>query len=357
MEDGSDTEPGTTLSIVEVPPEAPVPPPAAPPPPNVNVFDFLVTDDTPNASKVSLAPSDSKSMDYTPSILGSDIGRKQTITEYDPEYESIGFSYGRDPIPSTKRKDRPKVEYITPAAKDLHLHLMKNDDDDTPPKIKLKDKKRKHLQIEELDLTAARRPSQEPDDAVMSDAPPPVLHSGLTGGLNRLLSKSKFPPSPDYSNDPPSPVKRSKKASTSQEIVVRDYRERSKPSTTLAVTKVRKRRTSDESRPRKKKHRTHHHEDSHTHGERSTRQKAIEYPSQSREDSQQQLVVYKSRAELFMSFVTKGEESKSGMSVHKALKRYHRERGRTDLREDEEKELWKGLRLKRNERGEVVVFF
>ena len=234
---------------------------------------------------------------------------------------------------------------------------MNYDDVDTPPQTKSTDKKRKRLQVEELDLTAARRPSQEPDDAIMSDAPPAVLHSGLTGGLNRLLSKSKFPPSPDYSNDPPSPVKRSKQISTSQELVVKDYRERSKPSSSLAVTKVRKRRTSDESRPRKKKHRTHHHEDSHHHRERSTKQKAIEYQSTSNEDSQQQLVVFKSRAELFMSFVTKGEESKSGMSMHKALKRYHRERGRTNVREEEEKELWKGLRMKRNERGEVVVFF
>jgi cell growth-regulating nucleolar protein len=62
--------------------------------------------------------------------------------------------------------------------------------------------------------------------------------------------------------------------------------------------------------------------------------------------------------------------------MHKALKRYHRDypssvgseeregdriRGRAkgrdrDRRGDEENELWRMLRLKKNDRGEVVVF-
>ena len=67
------------------------------------------------------------------------------------------------------------------------------------------------------------------------------------------------------------------------------------------------------------------------------------------------MVVYKTRAEFFMSLITKGEDSEKGMSVHKVLKRYHRERARG--REEEEKELFKGLRVRRNERGEIVVFF
>ena len=55
--------------------------------------------------------------------------------------------------------------------------------------------------------------------------------------------------------------------------------------------------------------------------------------------------------------MTKGPESESGCSVNKALKRYHRERGEKVGAEKqvEEKELWKSLRLRRNERGEVVV--
>ncbi|MDI1493266.1 MAG: hypothetical protein OHK93_005054 [Ramalina farinacea] len=389
VEDAPDPDTGTTISIVAPLPEAPAPPPAVPPPPSVNVFDFLVTEETPP----------SKSMNYTPSIIGSEIGRKQTITELDPDYDRYGVSYGRDPVPSARRKDRPRVEYITPSGKDLHRDLTSYDhDDDTSQRhSKSSDKKkRKRHQVENLDLSTTRRDSSE--DALMSDAPPAppprhpqqqqqrVLHSGLTGGLNRLLSKSAFPLSPDDSQDPPSPVKRSRPGSSSisQSLVVKD-RDRSDrrappaaPSTSVttstALTKSSHRRESDESKPRRKKHRSshHHHDDDtttssrHHHKERKPLQKTIEHASSSKGqngDSQQQMIPYRSRADLFMSFVNKGEESERGMSMRKALKRYHRERGgggrammRTADKGEEEKELWKGLRLRRNERGEVVLF-
>ena len=56
--------------------------------------------------------------------------------------------------------------------------------------------------------------AQEERDMIMSDAPP-MLHTGLTGGLNRLLARPEFPPSPDYSGDyveasPLSPMKRAR---------------------------------------------------------------------------------------------------------------------------------------------------
>jgi cell growth-regulating nucleolar protein len=59
-----------------------------------------------------------------------------------------------------------------------------------------------------------------------------------------------------------------------------------------------------------------------------------------------------------MSFVNKGPDSERGVSINKALKRYHREKGIREggEKEDEDKELWKGLRLRRNSRGEVVLF-
>lgn len=342
-------------------------------PADVNVFDFLVTEDTPNASKVSLAPgsyegpNDSKkSLEYAASIIGSEVARKGKSTKQDPDYDKRGFSYGADPIPTTKQKrlpatekrERPKVEYFTPAPKprdsqmDSYSLNGENGDDERKTEKKSTDKKRKRHQVEELDLTTARRASHKPD-IIMSDAPAPMLHSGLTGGLGRLLSKHKFPPSPEYSNgdpDPPSPVKRSKKAQT----LIANERGRKVPSSS-ALVKVSKRRTSDESRPRKHR-RSHHHEDAHND---RPRRKAIEDHPRTQEDDSQQLVVFKSRAELFMSFVTKGPESQSGYSVHKALKRYHRERedsGQSVERADEEKELWKHLRLKRNDRGELVVF-
>jgi len=273
--------------------------------------------------------------------------------EYDEAYEENGYSYGADPIPVAPQPKQ--IEYQTPAPKSLNngnrdtiiYELDGRDHRST-------DKKRKRHHVEELDINAIRA-SQERDEA-MPDAPR-VLHSGLTGGLNRLLSKSKFPPSPEYSGNEPGSLSRSKT------IIAK---ERGRNGST-ALVKVRKaasssRRTSDESRPRKH-HRSSHH---HSNGERDHSEhrpkrtlKSIEYhhPMEQRNDSQQ-LVVYRTRAELFLSFVTKGPESVTGCSMNKALKRYHREREEQNLglgKAEEEKELWKSLRLKKNERGEIVV--
>lgn len=84
------------------------------------------------------------------------------------------------------------------------------------------------------------------------------------------------------------------------------------------------------------------------------------------------------KALYFLSLVTKGPESGRGCSINKTLKRFHRDypariessedhhdehrgRGRSsradrDRRQEEEKDLWRTLRLKRNDRGEIVVF-
>ena len=90
--------------------------------------------------------------------------------------------------------------------------------------------------------------------------------------------------------------------------------------------------------------------------------KAIEDRRDRNEREGGQLVVFRSRAELFMSFVNKGPESERGVSINKALKRYHRERSGSDGRGglgrgEEEKELWKSMRLRRNDMGEIIVFF
>ena len=67
----------------------------------------------------------------------------------------------------------------------------------------------------------------------------------------------------------------------------------------------------------------------------------------------------------FLSLVTKGPESSRGFSVNKILKRFHKDcwgeyedgssRADREQRQDTEKELWRTLRLKRNDRGEIVV--
>lgn len=477
VEDAPDADSGSvTVTTVEAPPEAPpVPPSPLPSPtavsteqPSVNVFDFLVPSDSPEAPRPSVVPETAKSkksvkMDYTPSVVGSEISSKRDkkiASKHDPDYDTKGFSYGADPIATSKKRDRPKVEYFTPApkdlARDLERHLVGNGNTEDSTSRKSTDKKRKRHSshhLEEFEL--ARRPSREAsEDAIMSDAPLPAsaytpsFHTGLTGGLTRLLSRDDRYSDNDDNNrtahykDTPAPSRTSrppKSQPSRTTYIVKDSRAHaeqqpttsSRPSDSTALVKVKKRRSSDESRPRKH-HRgaaaatseyhdegtattttssTHHHRRRKRSKHRSpsptttttTRRppvRAIDYhPNHNNNDDddggtdqqhqQQQLILYRSRAEFFMSFITKGPESESGTSMNKALKRYHRERTTTTPatssmgtgtskgtgtvaaererdrerdnkgkgKEEEEKELWKGLRLKRNSRGEVVVFF
>ena len=96
-------------------------------------------------------------------------------------------------------------------------------------------------------------------------------------------------------------------------------------------------------------------------------------------DSDAETDAHREKAAAFLALVNKGPESERGYSVHKALRKFHREvvaaspaasedgkekekekkRGRSRHRDrdrGEEEELWRMLRLKRNDRGEVVVF-
>lgn len=359
VEDAPDPDTGNALTIVNPPPEAPSPPNARPmqPAEAVNVFDFLVTEDTPNASNISLGGSKEQMQMVAdaPSVFEAGLqvaSESDDDHEYDEAFKEHGYSYGTEPIPA--KKPQKQIEYQTPAPKNPQSGSRESIYELDGTTGRSTDKKRKRNHVEELDIAAIRR-SQERDE-VMADAPA-VLHSGLTGGLGRLLSRSKFPPSPEYSGNEPgtlSPLKRPKSIIT---------KERGRNGTS-ALVRIRKgsssRRTSDESRPRKH-HRSHRHHstngDEHDSERPKRKLKTIEYHPQQDNDSQQ-LVVYRTRAELFLSFVTKGPESETGYSMNKALKRYHREREEQGLgmgKAEEEKQLWKSLRLRRNERGEVVL--
>ncbi|KAL8670652.1 MAG: hypothetical protein Q9168_004814 [Polycauliona sp. 1 TL-2023] len=399
VEDALDGDSHNAITIVDAPPEAPTPPPAvsAKNTQPVNVFDFLVNEETPNASKISLGGSHAQ-MEMKPHarplfnanpLSSSDSG---TDHEYDSAYERHGYTYGADPIPATSSLKR--IEYQTPAPKsqsqtatrrDSHIYELDG------AERKSTDKKRKRTPVEELDLTAARPSSRHQSaDLMMVDAPTPLLtHSGLTGGLNRLLStkpvaaNDRLPPSPEYSTStshqqnpsPPSPVTRKKR------VVTTFDGQKVRKTESGALVRVRKgtgsRRASDESTRPRKQHRllTENGEDRHrregsmttTTSSRPSKRssvKTIEYHAHTtsstngQQNGSNQMVIYRTRAELFLSFVNKGPESETGCSVNKALKRYHRERGERGLglaKQEEEKELWKSLRVRRNERGEAVI--
>ncbi|CAI6341671.1 unnamed protein product [Periconia digitata] len=415
------------VALVDAPPRAPTPPPAAnalgyqeraalPP---VNVFDFLDTTETPNRPRPQVHDEsrmieDSQPPAYVQSQPHVDVMNFQVAD--DDDFAQNGFAYGTESIrPTNERFDssfdtrqrEPNMNFVTPAPKSKHSRT-KSRDKDIDTTIRKEERKRKRNSPAELDMTLVH--AQQEKDILMSDAPP-MLHSGLTGGLNRLLARPEFPPSPEYSGDhmensPLSPMKRAKGGASKAFIRAQKQfddqqekerraeakkdkergreRERKERKVSNALVKIRpkiKKRddsTRDSRKPREGERRRRRQYSSSLSPSRERKTvRAIEYhPSRSYSpapDESGQLIVrpnadmarsntdYKARADMFMSFVNKGPDSERGMSINKTLKRYHRERydawDRGVSKADEEKELWKSMRLKRNDRGEIVLFF
>jgi cell growth-regulating nucleolar protein len=481
----------------KVPPAAPSPPQtsktaapaskakvAAPAEEDVNVFDFLVTDQTPTASKLSLAGAkgpmtmvaNARSVFESGKALAQyDTDVDDEDREYDIAYEENGFSYGADPIkPSLYGNQVPNVsmDFMTPAPKKKEKKHKKKDierssPDPTPRTTS--DKKRKRGHVEELDVEAAN--SRYGDDTPMTDAPssvannvgtPYLQHSGLTGGLDRMLREGRSL-SPDYEDytddehdlrryqDPQSPLKRTRpneklasnsknngnvddglgislkgragriismfggsnvstssrgSAEPSSKALVRTRRSPSNGDHSSELVQVRRSKktnarnstttdAADEVRKTKRKISSQSNGNDHYDSTRPSRRlKAIEQRggSDSGGDDDRKMVLYRhqedealtdeeqerDKALYFLSLVTKGPESGRGCSINKTLKRFHRDypariespednqgerrgRGRSsradrDRRQEEEKDLWRTLRLKRNDRGEIVVF-
>lgn len=329
-------------------PEAPSPPSAAPgftlSADPVNVFDFLVDSETPNASRGELPAPEPMMMieDTQEENNDRDLVRVRFEDYHDVEQSTTDLvHYVNGPVDAAYHTPAPKSE------RDRERRREKKDRDLAREK---KDKKRKRLHVDTRDL------SPKEGDEEMTDAPP-VLHSGLTGGLNRLLSRpSVFPPSPDYSGadagdaSPGSPLKKTK--STKK-------RGRSRVDTIsnniMSLITTRREHSSEE-RP-KRKHRKHR-EASERPSKKMIEYKPLHENNQINGDDSQ-VVLYKPRSEMLLDFINKGPESDRGMSMHKALKRYHRERNATGAalsKGEEEKELWRSLRMKRNDRGEIVLF-
>ncbi|KAI8635360.1 hypothetical protein F5Y19DRAFT_9428 [Xylariaceae sp. FL1651] len=317
-----------------MPPEAPTPPPAVADDGNMNVFDFLV-DATPNASNVNLLP--------LQNMIGGG-GRQLIRFEQDVSNYVDESGYMVD----DGAMGQYGTAYETPAPKAYRKKTK-----DASRELK-KDKKRKRLHIETSPAALDLR-----TDEVMTDAPP-VLHSGLTGGLNRMMRPSQFPPSPDYSggdaaeNSPASPIKKKKHSKSSKPTRSESFGSNLKALMSgSSKSKVSKKRKHSSER-KEKKRRTHH-------SDSEKAPKLIEYRAKSGDEKDESgaLIVYKPRSDLFLSFCNKGPESDRGCSVNKALKRFHRERissGTSLGKVLEEKELWRSLRMRRNERGEIVLF-
>lgn len=355
-------------------PHAPTPPSGADQ--HVNVFDFLVGNPTPKPSNSDLraeALAAAASEDEKPDE-GTQLVRFQydTVASIEKSQEAGDekrglVRYGADSpvLASNLQTPAPRAE------------KKKSKDGDK------KDKKRKRLH---LDI----------NDSVMTDAPP-ILHSGLTGGLKGMMrGPSVFPPSPEYSADaaetPASPLKKTRHSKNSSSgtgnrvssignNLFSMLTASSKPK-----TKKRKHGSPGAKKSSKSKHKhdhehkhehehQHHHSHSHSHshhkssdGEKA--KKMIEYRPGSKDskdgdkskDKNQSVVVYGKHpqpADILLGLVNKGPDSERGCSMNKALKRYHRElssSGSSTGKLMDEKELWRSLRLRKNDRGEVVLF-
>ncbi|KAJ5817521.1 Zinc finger C2H2 LYAR-type [Penicillium robsamsonii] len=421
--------------VQDAPPPAPTPPPAGevrtPAPANndkpVNVFDYLVADETPNASKVSVTtPKEQMKMNpnaksvFEPSQSLTRVETNPNTDDegknYDIAYEENGFSYGAGHIPhSDSPPNASTTEFVTPAPKKKKERREK-----APGTVS--EKKRKRGQAEVLS-------TPREDDTNMMDAPssiinnagtPMLTHSGLTGGLNRMM-RSQSPDgddSPETSRrayqDTSSPIKRSRRngkeangngdpglgismknragrlvssmfggsavsSTNGSEPGSKAGARRGSSSSGDGQLEVRKSKKShrsraddqDDSRKSKRKssnptdgdrpsRRLKQIDERHgsvdpSHSHQVTVYKQSRPPARTDEDMQRELAYH------FLSMVAK--DSERGCSVNKALKRFHRDLsteydGHDDgqRRADDEKDLFRALRLRRNDRGEIVVF-
>jgi cell growth-regulating nucleolar protein len=117
-----------------------------------------------------------------------------------------------------------------------------------------------------------------------------------------------------------------------------------------------RRRGSDESpeggRHRMKAIEYHKHDDSGSDSDDGARNGTGQVVVFGEEDRQRK------RCDTFLANIPKAGESEKGYSIHKALKRWHKQADhRGSEKSSEEDELWRALRLKMNDRGEVVVVF
>jgi cell growth-regulating nucleolar protein len=434
VEDGSD---GEGLKSAP-PPPAPTPPPAgearapAPAPANdkpVNVFDYLVADETPNASKVTLAePREQMTMKtnaksvFEPSDSLARFEANPTTDDegknYDVAYNEHGFSYGAGNIPHSDSPPNISTEFVTPAPK-----KKKDRKEKAPGTVSEKKRKRGQAEVLSTPREEVDTPMMDAPSSIANNAGTPMLnHSGLTGGLGRMMrSPSPGDDSPETHRrayqDASSPIKRSRRNGKESNgngdpglgISIKNRTERlvssmfGGSSVSSTSTKpgskalVRARRGSDSSaddqlevRKSKKSHRSRaspeetrksKRKSSNPTDDRPTRRlKQVDERRGSVDSPSHQVTVYRQSrppartdedlqrelAHHFLSLVANGAGTERGFSVNKALKRFHRDmsdeydddraRDNRERRLDDEKDLWRALRLRRNDRGEIVVF-
>ena len=354
------------------------------------------------------------------------------------DYNDNGFSYGTEPVNPRPYNDvnpsYASLDFMTPSARTTRLRL---EGQDRPSLVHSRqnsgsEKKRKRGQT---DPNGTDTPMTDVDGQLVTvDNTPSVVHSGLTGGLTRMMTDDNeafaFPKSPaddrrdrrerdrgskhvDKYEEPASPLKKSRFSKDDPGLGISMKGRAVKalsmvggvllpvPQQDANTGKTRRRASSSEQdhslnksregeKRERKKHKVHRHNgtaSANIKHDRSRRRgstespdaqrrklKAIEYRKHSdsgsdsdddrKKNGASQIIVFgaeekqKKRCDAFLSNIP-GTESDKGYSIHKALKRWHKQ---NDVRSssskvEEEQDLWRGLRLRKNDRGEIVISF
>ncbi|KAI9728930.1 MAG: hypothetical protein M1828_000015 [Chrysothrix sp. TS-e1954] len=353
-------KPSTQLARVDAPPPAPSPPNAHLTATPANVSEYLGGDRSPSFSATSADSSDNQRPDrhqqkavkkaYSSPLARASPGAQSS--------QGPGYTYGSGPVPKTMQRFASDLvdasqsrsglgamvtETRTPAPQRHDEHNGVTADATDPNSSK----KRKRVQREDNESVAAGKPSTTQEGKTH-------LHSGLTGGLSRLLERS------ERHVDEPSPLnpkKETRQAQTGEQGHggSRVSHSRTERDDGPYTKKTRYRYTADDessitSGPRR--------QDSVADSKSGSRKlQATKAPPRHR--------LSQSRSSFFLSLVDKPHSSNKGQSIWGTLKSFHegvvggtdgtgyRESG---IRDDEEKRLMKGLRMKVNKDGDVVLF-
>jgi cell growth-regulating nucleolar protein len=310
--------------------------------------------------------------DEDPVVDAAEAAREYMRQELLKQSYNHTTTYGQfPPSPATQ-----SGSFETPAPKPSHRrNISTTSVEDNTTRESTKKRKRGHP--EDLDLAQARA-YRANGDIDMSDVPVP-LHSGLTGGLNKLLSRPAALPSPPHVDSPQSPLKRSKQAKMETKKTKEKEAQRKaeklaekeakrikdeKKERKLAAAKALKNGGWVRTRSRKDSSMQEQVSDASPEQPAKRQMKAIEYhPTGSEEklkSTPNNAVVLHSkkaiaRAEVFLAASAKDVKTDRGCSLNKALKRYYRDNASRKNTKDE-KDLLKTLRFRENDRGELVLF-
>lgn len=349
-----DILPDTRIARVEVPPPAPSPPPSGDPP--VNVYDYLVKE---RYSESSPSDSGSPAAHPPPTKVARRNPGYATVERLPPEARrpkpdipDDAVSYGQGPIKKSLRKYDSELDRFMQGHKTSSA-MPPPDRTPGPPRLmqdessRSSEKKRKRDQNDELDTIDQRSSTRGGSDGGR------VLHSGLTGGLGKMLGRDE---SHQVEPSPLGPKKRSKYVGEEGSFSVPED-ERPHNHRRGDATEV----------PRNVRESRQHHHQSHDLKALEGRNdlKAIEY-SRSESAVPKSRLSIESHSGYFLSLIDKDHSSKKGQSIWGTMKMFHEglEQGleddvtvdADDRRQREEKRLFKGLRMKVNRQGEIVLF-